>query len=207
MSLKRKHSVSVVDLTATSPHLPLPVPLTTRPLDPRADSPASSMSSRSSRAPKRRRRDIQVVDVDAHPEVTQPVAGPSMPPLEVIDVEVETQDWQEDDDQESDVPLAIRTKRSQSGNAVAGPSKASTHRLASSPPSGPSTPPPSNLLSSHTCPICFSTVTNACLTPCGHVLCGACLFQSVKSGIQRSLDMGIPVGGEGTAAKYVSALE
>ncbi|KAF8524826.1 hypothetical protein BU17DRAFT_30545, partial [Hysterangium stoloniferum] len=45
-------------------------------------------------------------------------------------------------------------------------------------------------LATHTCPICFSTITNACLTPCGHVLCGACLWASVRSSIQRAMDMG-----------------
>ncbi|KIJ52476.1 hypothetical protein M422DRAFT_43334 [Sphaerobolus stellatus SS14] len=66
-------------------------------------------------------------------------------------------------------------------------------------PLKPQTPP--ELLSGHTCPICFGTVTNACLTPCGHVLCGSCLFASVKSGIQRALDMHVPMGGEGTSAR------
>ncbi|KAF8905943.1 hypothetical protein CPB84DRAFT_1676126 [Gymnopilus junonius] len=41
-------------------------------------------------------------------------------------------------------------------------------------------------LSSYTCPICFSAPTNATLTPCGHICCGACLFAAVKTTIQRS---------------------
>ncbi|KAF8529897.1 hypothetical protein JB92DRAFT_2695503 [Gautieria morchelliformis] len=65
----------------------------------------------------------------------------------------------------------------------------------------PATPPPSNLLSSHTCPICFSTVTNACLTPCGHVLCGACLFAAVKSNIKRALEATTSTGGDRTPAR------
>ncbi|GJJ08211.1 hypothetical protein Clacol_002419 [Clathrus columnatus] len=60
---------------------------------------------------------------------------------------------------------------------------------------------PENLLSTYICPICLSTVTNACLTPCGHVLCGLCLFSAVKSGIKRGLDLGIPLGREGTTAR------
>ena len=202
MSLKRKHSSFETDTTSS----PLPLPLTTRPLDPRADSPTSSMSSRSSNRPKRFKRDLRLVDVHAMPDITQPIAGPSnasdeIREDEVRDVEAEMQLWKGSDLRVSRVPFAIRS-RSRGGNAVAGPSKIPAARLASL-PTRPSTPPPSNLLSRHSCPICFSTVTNACLTPCGHVLCGACLFASVKSGIQRSLNMGIPIGGEGTTAKCV----
>ncbi|KAF8965799.1 hypothetical protein BDZ97DRAFT_1658658, partial [Flammula alnicola] len=41
-------------------------------------------------------------------------------------------------------------------------------------------------LSSYTCPICFSPPTNATLTPCGHICCGACLFAAVKATLQRA---------------------
>ncbi|KAF5345999.1 hypothetical protein D9758_013867 [Tetrapyrgos nigripes] len=37
------------------------------------------------------------------------------------------------------------------------------------------------LLSSYRCPICLSPPRNATLTPCGHIICGACLFQSIKA--------------------------
>ena len=47
-----------------------------------------------------------------------------------------------------------------------------------------STPEP---LSAYTCPICFSPPTNATLTPCGHICCGACLFTAVKSTIRRNM--------------------
>ncbi|KAI0648641.1 hypothetical protein C8Q79DRAFT_904800 [Trametes meyenii] len=40
-------------------------------------------------------------------------------------------------------------------------------------------------LASYTCPICFSPPTYATITPCGHVLCGDCLFTAVKTTIQR----------------------
>jgi hypothetical protein len=46
------------------------------------------------------------------------------------------------------------------------------------------TPEP-DLLSEYNCPICFSPPTNATLTPCGHVLCGSCLFIAVKSAMKR----------------------
>lgn len=44
-------------------------------------------------------------------------------------------------------------------------------------------PPPIErpLLSTFTCPICFEPPANACLTPCGHLLCGECLFQTLKT--------------------------
>ncbi|KAH9937860.1 uncharacterized protein BXZ73DRAFT_44681 [Epithele typhae] len=40
-------------------------------------------------------------------------------------------------------------------------------------------------LAEYTCPVCFSPPTNATITPCGHVLCGECLFTAVKTAIQR----------------------
>lgn len=210
MPFKRKRSNSVVDLTANTS--PFPAPLTTRPLGARTDSPASSMSG--SRRAKRARQSDHVVDVDALPEFTQPVAGPSRLPCEVIDVEEEANPWRKNHcpDSYDQIPLAnlIKAKNASHGrNAVAGPSN---HFISTDLPSAPSRsvsspPPPSNLLSTHTCPICFSTVTNACLTPCGHVLCGACLFAAVKSGIQRALEMAIPIGGDGTAARYVTGVK
>ncbi|KAG1842493.1 hypothetical protein DFJ58DRAFT_806045 [Suillus subalutaceus] len=42
-------------------------------------------------------------------------------------------------------------------------------------------------LSAYTCPICFSPPTNATLTPCGHICCGACLFAAVKSTVKRNM--------------------
>ncbi|KAL5485875.1 hypothetical protein ACEPAI_6918 [Sanghuangporus weigelae] len=41
----------------------------------------------------------------------------------------------------------------------------------------------------YTCPICFSTPTNATMTPCGHVCCGECLFTAVRSTLQRAPPM------------------
>ncbi|KAI0636330.1 hypothetical protein C8Q77DRAFT_1052482 [Trametes polyzona] len=40
-------------------------------------------------------------------------------------------------------------------------------------------------LASYCCPICFSPPSCATITPCGHVLCGDCLFTAVKTTIQR----------------------
>ena len=40
-------------------------------------------------------------------------------------------------------------------------------------------------LAAYTCPVCFSPPTYATITPCGHVLCGECLFTAVKTTIQR----------------------
>ncbi|KAI0750249.1 hypothetical protein C8Q80DRAFT_1102048 [Daedaleopsis nitida] len=40
-------------------------------------------------------------------------------------------------------------------------------------------------LAAYTCPICFSPPSYATITPCGHVLCGECLFTAVKTTIQR----------------------
>lgn len=46
---------------------------------------------------------------------------------------------------------------------------------------------PPEPLSAYTCPICFSPPTNATLTPCGHICCGACLFAAVKSTVKRNM--------------------
>lgn len=73
-------------------------------------------------------------------------------------------------------------------------------------PSGPQPQPPpldpSSLLTAYTCPICFSSPTNATLTPCGHIMCGSCLFAAVKAGLQRHATMMV---GEGQPL-YVSSL-
>ncbi|KAH9987299.1 hypothetical protein BJV74DRAFT_502503 [Russula compacta] len=63
-------------------------------------------------------------------------------------------------------------------------------------------PPPSTLppdpepLHTYSCPICFSSPTNATLTPCGHIMCGECLFTAVGAATVR---MGIAA----LAARYV----
>ena len=63
-------------------------------------------------------------------------------------------------------------------------------------------PPPSNIpadpepLHTYSCPICFSSPTNATLTPCGHIMCGECLFTAVGAAAAR---MGIAT----LAARYV----
>ena len=49
----------------------------------------------------------------------------------------------------------------------------------------PPPPPPPETLSEYTCPICFSPPTNATITPCGHICCGACLFTAVKTTLHR----------------------
>ncbi|GHJ88836.1 hypothetical protein NliqN6_5238 [Naganishia liquefaciens] len=41
--------------------------------------------------------------------------------------------------------------------------------------------PPENLLASFECPICFMPPVQAVLTPCGHIMCGRCLFDTLKS--------------------------
>ncbi|KAG8756548.1 hypothetical protein FRC14_002945 [Serendipita sp. 396] len=35
------------------------------------------------------------------------------------------------------------------------------------------------------CPICFCSPTQACITACGHVMCGECLFSAVRSSKER----------------------
>ncbi|KDQ19296.1 hypothetical protein BOTBODRAFT_170411 [Botryobasidium botryosum FD-172 SS1] len=49
------------------------------------------------------------------------------------------------------------------------------------PPAESAAPSESIPLSSYTCPICFYPPASAVLTPCGHILCGECLFTAVSS--------------------------
>ncbi|KAH7911535.1 hypothetical protein BJ138DRAFT_1125977 [Hygrophoropsis aurantiaca] len=63
---------------------------------------------------------------------------------------------------------------------------ASSSTLPSSGQSHPQHPQPEPL-AAYICPICFSPPTNATLTPCGHICCGACLFTAVKSTIKRNM--------------------
>ncbi|KAI0050499.1 hypothetical protein FA95DRAFT_1487231 [Auriscalpium vulgare] len=41
-------------------------------------------------------------------------------------------------------------------------------------------------LHAYTCPICLAPPTNATLTPCGHILCGECLFTAVNAAVMRT---------------------
>lgn len=58
-----------------------------------------------------------------------------------------------------------------------------THSLPISPPPRAPEPEP---LHTYCCPICFSPPTNATLTPCGHILCGECLFTAVNAAVMRT---------------------
>ena len=57
-------------------------------------------------------------------------------------------------------------------------------------------------LSEYTCPICFFPPTNATLTPCGHICCGACLFTAVKTTMHRGAMM--PTGEPNVARSVFS---
>jgi len=59
---------------------------------------------------------------------------------------------------------------------------------ASTPVSRPIPAPPA--LSAYTCPICYSAPTDATLTPCGHIMCGSCLFGAVRAARTRVINMG-----------------
>jgi len=54
-------------------------------------------------------------------------------------------------------------------------------------------------ISEYNCPICFSPPTAATLTPCGHVMCGSCLFASVRTSLTRARNLGM--GGDALQAK------
>ena len=58
---------------------------------------------------------------------------------------------------------------------------------------------PEENISSYCCPICFVPPTNAVLTPCGHILCGSCLFAAVRAA-QVGRQMHMPGLGRGIEA-------
>ncbi|WFD35688.1 RING-type E3 ubiquitin transferase [Malassezia cuniculi] len=41
--------------------------------------------------------------------------------------------------------------------------------------------PKDTLLSTYACPICLSPPKNICVTPCGHVFCGQCIYDALES--------------------------
>lgn len=53
-------------------------------------------------------------------------------------------------------------------------------------PSRPTPPPDALLPEALSCPICMCPPKDATLTPCGHVMCGECLFMSVAGGMART---------------------
>ncbi|KAI0300858.1 hypothetical protein BC826DRAFT_905159, partial [Russula brevipes] len=50
-------------------------------------------------------------------------------------------------------------------------------------------------LHTFSCSICFSSPVNATLTPCGHIMCGECLFTAVGAAAVR-------MGSASLAARY-----
>lgn len=58
------------------------------------------------------------------------------------------------------------------------------------------TPPPA---AEYNCPICFCPPTSAVLTPCGHIMCGSCLFSAIETAMQRARMNGY--GGEALEAR------
>lgn len=61
------------------------------------------------------------------------------------------------------------------------------HEWSSQPLSTPQREAP-HFLTSYCCPICLEPPRNAVATPCGHMMCGECLFQCVKSEALQSRD-------------------
>lgn len=45
-------------------------------------------------------------------------------------------------------------------------------------------------LAKYICPICFSPPKDAVLTPCGHIMCGECLFSAVRAARVRNMESG-----------------
>ncbi|KAI0706541.1 hypothetical protein C8Q76DRAFT_771103 [Earliella scabrosa] len=80
-------------------------------------------------------------------------------------------------------PTSLRDEPPEAGSS----SSASASAVATPKPRPPELVPIQEVepLAAYTCPICFSPPTYATITPCGHVLCGECLFTAVKTTIQR----------------------
>lgn len=94
----------------------------------------------------------------------------------------------------------------------AGPSYAPLSSLSPSPTPVPTPNSPKASaqedLGEFTCPICFGPPLNACLTPCGHVMCGGCLFPAVKANLKRAIGAYTGTrGGDNNAARYICLLD
>ncbi|KAF8631632.1 hypothetical protein AX15_002272 [Amanita polypyramis BW_CC] len=71
-------------------------------------------------------------------------------------------------------------------DSLSSSSKPQQHRASPTPTPTPIRAPHTpDGLSEYTCPICFCPPTNATITPCGHICCGACLFTAVKTTLHR----------------------
>jgi hypothetical protein len=71
------------------------------------------------------------------------------------------------------------------GSAPAGPSSAEQkYTEPAAKPKSPSDGP--QKINEFTCPVCYGIPKNATMTPCGHVMCGECLFTAVKANIRRA---------------------
>ncbi|KAG6370835.1 hypothetical protein JVT61DRAFT_11047 [Boletus reticuloceps] len=99
--------------------------------------------------------------------VDQPVQPSASVPIELSD---------------SDDPIVVSRKADRSSSPIVEPTSPSTSTAVAT-----SSNPIPEPLSTYTCPICFSSPTNATLTPCGHLCCGQCLFTAVKSTIRRNM--------------------
>ncbi|KAI0318546.1 hypothetical protein OF83DRAFT_1056643 [Amylostereum chailletii] len=76
------------------------------------------------------------------------------------------------------------------GSPLTPPPKSPTSKKPSPQPSARPEDPAAEYLHTYSCPICFGPPTNATVTPCGHILCGECLFTAVNAASMR-----IGVGG------------
>ncbi|KZO99081.1 hypothetical protein CALVIDRAFT_534609 [Calocera viscosa TUFC12733] len=81
-------------------------------------------------------------------------------------------------------PLTSMSGASNPGTPQPSPSSAPTTL-----PTPPSPPPNLQPLTSYTCPICFSPPAHATITPCGHLMCGECLYSSVRANLERAMQM------------------
>ncbi|KAG8989756.1 hypothetical protein FRB90_002084 [Tulasnella sp. 427] len=81
---------------------------------------------------------------------------------------------------------------SQSGNPAVSPREPT-------PPTPRRRSPTPQPASEFTCPICFCPPTAAVLTPCGHIMCGSCLFSAIETAAQRARMNGY--GGEALEAR------
>ncbi|KAI0267739.1 hypothetical protein BC834DRAFT_968660 [Gloeopeniophorella convolvens] len=62
----------------------------------------------------------------------------------------------------------------------------STTAAAAAAPRHASPPPEPEPLHTYACPICFSPPANATVTPCGHIMCGECLFTAIGAAAVRT---------------------
>lgn len=96
-------------------------------------------------------------------------------------------DGDDDDDDDDEAELEIQQVRRLTAEDIRrqrmDAARAALRRAANAAPRRP--PRTNQLLSTYKCSICLCPPTNVCITPCGHMFCGACLYDALAMQMRR----------------------